>query len=161
MLLPKNIENNWNENLSICRNEIMGCLAIAKFYKNIFYQLTWADESFKYRQIFCAQLFHFWKWIYFAKCIEKRCFAVLQIMSRISPFLKGAKSNLRSLKGFTMSVKKSTIHGLFFIYFCLFKKILQFLQQINVKKCPSSKRCWDSKSRPLEHESPRITTRPD
>ena len=29
-----------------------------------------------------------------------------------------------------------------------------------MKKCPSSVRCRDSNSRPLEHESPRITTRP-
>ena len=29
-----------------------------------------------------------------------------------------------------------------------------------VKKCPSSIRCWDSNSRPLEHESLPITTRP-
>ena len=29
-----------------------------------------------------------------------------------------------------------------------------------VKKCPSSIRCWDSNSRPLEHEPPPITTRP-
>ena len=35
--------------------------------------------------------------------------------------------------------------GLFFVYFCLFKQILQFLQQINVKKCPSSIQCWDLK----------------
>ena len=35
-----------------------------------------------------------------------------------------------------------------------------FIQQMNVKKCPSSLRCQDSNSRPLEHESPPITTRP-
>ena len=46
-----------------------------------------------------------------------------------------------------------------FIYFHFFKHTLQFLQQINVKKCPSSIRCQDSNSRPLEHESPPITTR--
>ena len=28
------------------------------------------------------------------------------------------------------------------------------------EKCPSSIRCWDSNSRPLEHESPPITTTP-
>ena len=50
--------------------------------------------------------------------------------------------------------------GLFFIYFRLFKHALQFLQQINVNKCPSSIRCRDSNSQPLEHESPPITTRP-
>ena len=49
---------------------------------------------------------------------------------------------------------------LFFVHFRLFKQTLQFLQQINGKKCPSSIRCWDSNPRPSEHESPPITTRP-
>ena len=45
--------------------------------------------------------------------------------------------------------------------FGLFKQTsLQILQQIDVKKCPSSIRCLDSNSRPLEHESLPITTRP-
>ena len=35
-------------------------------------------------------------------------------------------------------IYKWAIHGLFFIYFRLFIQILQILQQINVKKCPSS-----------------------
>ena len=47
-----------------------------------------------------------------------------------------------------------------FHLFLSFQTTLQILQQINVKKCPSSIRCWDSNSRPLEHESPPITTRP-
>ena len=33
--------------------------------------------------------------------------------------------------------------GLFFIYFRLFKHTLQFSQQINVNKCPSSIHSWD------------------
>ena len=44
--------------------------------------------------------------------------------------------------------------------FGLFKQTIQFLQQINVKKCPSSIRRWDSNPRPLERESTPITTRP-
>ena len=40
------------------------------------------------------------------------------------------------------------------------KQTVQFLQQIYVKKCPSSIRCWDLNPRPLEHESSPITTRP-
>ena len=56
--------------------------------------------------------------------------------------------------------KKWAKPGLFFIYFCLFKHTLQFLQQINVIKCPSSIWCWDSNTRPLKHESPPITNRP-
>ena len=50
--------------------------------------------------------------------------------------------------------------GLFFVYFRLFKQTLQFLQQMNVKKCPSSIRRWDLNPQPFEHESPPITTRP-
>ena len=53
------------------------------------------------------------------------------------------------------------ILGLFFVYFRLFhKQTITFLQPINLKKCPSSKRCWDSNPRPSEHESHPITTRP-
>ena len=37
---------------------------------------------------------------------------------------------------------------------------LKFLQQINVNKCPSSIQCRDSNSRPLQHESHPIITRP-
>ena len=50
--------------------------------------------------------------------------------------------------------------GLFFIYFRLFKHTPQFLQQINLKKCPPSLWCWESNSQPLKHESPPITIRP-
>ena len=38
-----------------------------------------------------------------------------------------------------------------FCYFLLFAQILQFLQQKNVKKCPSSKQCWYLKSQYLEY----------
>ena len=48
----------------------------------------------------------------------------------------------------------------FLFIFGLFKQTIQFLQQINVKKCPSSIRRWDSNPRPLERESTPITTRP-
>ena len=45
--------------------------------------------------------------------------------------------------------------------FGLFKQIsLQFLQQIYVKKCPSSLQCQDLNPRPSEHEFLPITTRP-
>ena len=40
-----------------------------------------------------------------------------------------------------------------------FQTTLQFLQQINVKKCPFSIQCWYSNPQPSEHESPPITTR--
>ena len=61
---------------------------------------------------------------------------------------------------FRRIIKKWTIPGLFFVYFCLFKQTITFSQQINVKKCPSSIWPWDSNPQPLEHESPPITTRP-
>ena len=48
----------------------------------------------------------------------------------------------------------------FTFIFGLFKQTLQFLQQIYVKKCPSSIRCQDSNPRPLARESLPITTRP-
>ena len=46
--------------------------------------------------------------------------------------------------------------------FCLFSSFqtLQFLEQIYVKKCPFSIRCWDSNPRTSGHGSPLITTRP-
>ena len=48
----------------------------------------------------------------------------------------------------------------FSFIFGLFKQTLQFLQQLYVKKCPSSLRCQDLNSRPSERESLPITTRP-
>ena len=42
----------------------------------------------------------------------------------------------------------------------LFKKTIQFLQQMNVKKCPSNIWRWDSNPQPFEHESSPMTTRP-
>ena len=38
-------------------------------------------------------------------------------------------------------------------------KYYKYLQQ-NVKKCPSSKRCYDLNPQSSEHESPPFTTRP-
>ena len=48
----------------------------------------------------------------------------------------------------------------------LFRLFLYFQTNIKIHttnkcaKCPSSKRCWDSNSQTLEHESTPITTRP-
>ena len=60
----------------------------------------------------------------------------------------------------TVFSKKWANPDLFFIYFRPFKHTLQFLLQINVKKCPSSIQCRVSNSGPLEHASPPMTTRP-
>ena len=53
---------------------------------------------------------------------------------------------------------KWVIFGLFFIYFRYFIKIVQFLQQ-QCENDLSSMQCRDSNSRPLDHQSPLITTR--
>ena len=47
-----------------------------------------------------------------------------------------------------------------FIFGLFQTNINTILQQINVKKCPSSIRHWDSNPRPSDRESPPITTRP-
>ena len=49
---------------------------------------------------------------------------------------------------------------LFHLFSVFFKQTLQFLQQIYVKKCPSSILCRDSNPQPSERESLPITTRP-
>ena len=61
-----------------------------------------------------------------------------------------------------LSFLKRAIPGLFFIIFLVFftQTSIQFLQQINMKRCPSSIHWWDLNSRPSDHESPSITTRP-
>ena len=74
-----------------------------------------------------------------------------------SPFWHVWKLNQSNLRIFLL---KWANPGLFFLYFRILKHTLQFLQQINVKKCPSSIRCQDLNSQPLEHEYPPITTRP-
>ena len=47
-----------------------------------------------------------------------------------------------------------------FNLFSSFQTNITILQQINVKKCPSSIQCWDSNPWLSEHVSPPITTRP-
>ena len=49
---------------------------------------------------------------------------------------------------------------LFRLFSVFFKQTIQILQHINVEKCSSSIRCWDSNSQPSECESPPLTTRP-
>ena len=53
----------------------------------------------------------------------------------------------------TAFFKKMAIPGLFFVHFRLFKQLLQFLQQISVKKYSM----MDSNQRTSGHESPPIT----
>ena len=49
---------------------------------------------------------------------------------------------------------------LLFIFSLSKQTSLQFLQQIHVKKCPSSVQCWVSNPQPLDHESSPMTTTP-
>ena len=64
---------------------------------------------------------------------------------------------------FEISAKNGPSPGSFSFIFRRFKHTIVkiVLQQINVKKCPSSIRCWDLNPQPSEHESPSITTRPE
>ena len=57
-------------------------------------------------------------------------------------------------------LKNGPTPATFSFIFGLFKQTLQFLQQIYVKKCPSSIQCRDLNPRRSEHESFPITTRP-
>ena len=63
----------------------------------------------------------------------------------------------RGHKFFLQFIKMGQPRPLFHL-FLVFS--LQFLQQIYVKKCPSSTRCRDSNPRPLDREPLPITTRP-
>ena len=56
-------------------------------------------------------------------------------------------------------LKNGPTSASFSFIFDLFKRTLQFLQQINAKKCPSSIWRRDSNPRPLEHKLSPITTR--
>ena len=47
-----------------------------------------------------------------------------------------------------------------FSFFSSFQTNITIFTTNKCEKCPSSIRGWDSKTRPLEHESPPITTRP-
>ena len=75
------------------------------------------------------------------------------------PNSRGEKTNPKA--GFFLFFKKWANLGLFFIYFRSFQKkhYFQFLQQIYVKKCPSSIRSRDLNPQPLEHEPLPLTTR--
>ena len=66
----------------------------------------------------------------------------------------------RNCSPMTFFKKMGQPQPLFRFIFGLFKQTLQFLQQIYVKKCPSSKWCWESNPWPLDRESLPITTRP-
>ena len=65
---------------------------------------------------------------------------------------------MSSIEPMASFVFEWTIQASFRVYFRLFKQTLQFLQQIYVKKYPSSIQCWDLNPQPSGHEPPRITT---
>ena len=59
------------------------------------------------------------------------------------------------------STELIVISGLFYVLFSFFSNTNTIsAQQINMKNESSSMRYWDSNSRPHEHESPPLTTRP-
>ena len=93
---------------------------------------------------------------------DRRLFIRLPLLLRpLSPHVRPRMSSqLSQLSQNLFVFLKWTSLGFFYVYFRLFKQALQFLQQINVKQCPSSIRHWDSNPQPLEIESPPITTRP-
>ena len=47
-----------------------------------------------------------------------------------------------------------------FLFILSFQTNIAILQQIYVKKCPSSIQGWESNPQPSGHETPPITTRP-
>ena len=57
-------------------------------------------------------------------------------------------------------VKKLANPGLFFVNFRSFQTNNTILQQINVKKCPSSIQLRDSNPQPFEHKLSPVTSRP-
>ena len=63
-------------------------------------------------------------------------------------------------KGYSFFKKNGPSLASFSFIFGLFKQTIQILQQINVKKCPSSIWCQDSNSQPSDYKSPPLITRP-
>ena len=71
------------------------------------------------------------------------------------------RCKINKLEHWMFFLKNGPTPATFSFIFCLFpSNIRTILQQINVKKCPSSIWHRDSKPRPLNRESPPITTRP-
>ena len=71
---------------------------------------------------------------------------------------KGEKSYQVNYKGFFK--KMGHPRPLFRLFLLSFKQTIQILQQIQVKKCPSSIKCRDLNSQPSNYESSPLTTRP-
>ena len=83
--------------------------------------------------------------------------------STVRVFRSTRKSSIYVTKRRTVerALKNGPTPASFSFIFGLFKQTsLQFLQQIYVKKCPSSMQCQDSNPRPSDCESLPITTRP-
>ena len=88
------------------------------------------------------------------------------IISNINRPISG--SNLEECSSLSLSFTLSILHILkngptpasFFVYFRFFQTNNTILQQINVKKCPSSLWRWDLNPQSLEHESSHMTTSP-
>ena len=68
--------------------------------------------------------------------------------------------NISRKDGFLFFYKMGQPRPLYRLFLVFSYKHYKFLQQIYVKKCPTSIRCPDSNPQPSECESPPITTRP-
>ena len=78
--------------------------------------------------------------------------SILSLISGLRLFNRLSFFHSNILLPFLLTVfKKIIIRGLFLFYFRLFNQTLQFLQQLDVKKGPSSKRCWDLNPWPSKH----------
>ena len=93
---------------------------------------------------------------------DEESWMTVQVLAAVHPLNTLSDEHQQEiLKVSTFLYKKWVNPASFLFIFGLFKQTsLQFLQQIYVKKCPSSIRCWNLNPQPSEHEPPPITTRP-
>ena len=87
-------------------------------------------------------------------------FIIFFVRSKIKPFIVLGSNGSVGKAVASFLLKNGSTPASFSFLFSLFKETLQFLQQIIVKKRPSSIQCRDSNPQPFEHELSPITTRP-
>ena len=87
-----------------------------------------------------------------------RSYFKLQIFFRLIPFWSSLGSQSSWLR--TWAICDFLKSSASFCLFPPFQTNITIFTTNKWEKCPSSKRCWDLNPRPLEHESPSITTRP-
>ena len=82
------------------------------------------------------------------------------MLSVCVPHLRLSFKSIDHFNDLLFFYKRPTSASFSFIFGLSKQTLIQFLQQINVKKCPSSIRHLVSNPRPYKHESSPITTRP-